>query len=1116
MSPSEPLPRAPSTTILPLQAGSPSNSPQTKNPTSTTPAAPRRPDVAFPSDAPSPIAALPSSSTDRPRPRTPSNEPELPTWTPLAPAARHASEDSDEDALPRARGRARRKSDAAAAALRHKMQRVASASLTHVNSSTPDRHDEGKGKEKERDGDGEMGGKKGDKRNDSDSDASMSGQEDELDLLGADDGQPSSDPFKTPSRPANRVTYASRKSSSRDDLRAPAAAPPTSTITDSLVSLINSKASNTPAVKPRPATNGSFSSGPPHRIPIPGERSKYLPPVRRGGASRFYHKIAAAAFPSASARAVHAPTSAPAVPAPPPAPAAPAPAPAPKKRQLAKASTKPKYVFDGVVVPTLASLYARKRPRTTTTTSSSSSLPTTTRTRKRPRSPSTSSSSSPSASSSPPPPPKRRAPSADPANEAASDLARKLAAVFEQNRHVVSPASSPRAVRVLSGRPPKRPRQEEPVRVGRPREKQARTHTQTKLSFEKVGTVGRREKAGEAGSLKKKVEAIVISSDDETGEEGGKGDNDEEEDGSEEEVEGKEQDGEGGEREDMEEVEEVEVQVGPPRRKAGSSSKHIKRAASPEAEDDSIIEVSPEPEPPTTDGHSRHTPGSQRATTDDDDDRPLVEIYDVEDDVAEDVHMAEEDTLTVEEPLLAPVPSEAASPAAPHPKEPVHTAKQPHSTTHKTGPPQSSSLLAALASTFSQNKPATPKSYPATHARPKPIVLITTPATHRAPRTQPSGSKPSGSSSAPGPSNTHSTTTTTTTTTHKTTLTTAPAPAPAPKRTREVPISRRQLDALLGASHTGLELRLPQGTLTNWTTGEAERVSWWAGEEVEERVRADLRVLLRAPVPALKNGAPKGAAGAEVDVDVRVDGDGVEQEQERGKDLEKEKERERGRAREVTVAEEPSMVLMWAEHLQALFGPGALDRGTGKKPRRPRARVTRAPLRTVLSTESSAEPSREGSLDERVPAPDRLILPRVKEAKAPDDVIDVDMDEDKELLPEKQQVTEDSVDGTTAVGGEEPDEEMLERWTAALQKLVKGKQMLDQTDMQELDSVLRDISLVRDTVTLHTLQSSHLGQHMKQLSELDGVPFADEHRLKGRAWEVVQFWLLKHGDSFDA
>ncbi|KAH7911009.1 hypothetical protein BJ138DRAFT_1126362 [Hygrophoropsis aurantiaca] len=86
------------------------------------------------------------------------------------------------------------------------------------------------------------------------------------------------------------------------------------------------------------------------------------------------------------------------------------------------------------------------------------------------------------------------------------------------------------------------------------------------------------------------------------------------------------------------------------------------------------------------------------------------------------------------------------------------------------------------------------------------------------------------------------------------------------------------------------------------------------------------------------------------------------------------------------------------------------------------------------------------------------------------------------------------------------DEEKVVEWTAALQKLVKGKTMINEEGLDNLSIVLGEIESVQSGIDKDTLVATGLDETLKQLSVLSEIPYGDVYRLRERALRISGGW----------
>ncbi|KAF9242911.1 hypothetical protein BU15DRAFT_60198 [Melanogaster broomeanus] len=110
----------------------------------------------------------------------------------------------------------------------------------------------------------------------------------------------------------------------------------------------------------------------------------------------------------------------------------------------------------------------------------------------------------------------------------------------------------------------------------------------------------------------------------------------------------------------------------------------------------------------------------------------------------------------------------------------------------------------------------------------------------------------------------------------------------------------------------------------------------------------------------------------------------------------------------------------------------------------------------------------------------------------------------KRQLPE---TPEDNEDGPkTNRPKVEIGEEQISGWISALQRLVKGKVHVHEEALSILSVVLAEIESVKEYLDADGPMSSNLRESLKQLSELQEIPFGDKNHLGQRAQNIVLTW----------
>jgi len=82
----------------------------------------------------------------------------------------------------------------------------------------------------------------------------------------------------------------------------------------------------------------------------------------------------------------------------------------------------------------------------------------------------------------------------------------------------------------------------------------------------------------------------------------------------------------------------------------------------------------------------------------------------------------------------------------------------------------------------------------------------------------------------------------------------------------------------------------------------------------------------------------------------------------------------------------------------------------------------------------------------------------------------------------------------------------MNSWITALQRLVKGKVRVKEEDLEMLSIILAEIESVKDSLDESISMNSELRESVKQLSELQGIPFGDRNKLRQRAENIFCTW----------
>ncbi|KIK94410.1 hypothetical protein PAXRUDRAFT_828017 [Paxillus rubicundulus Ve08.2h10] len=85
-------------------------------------------------------------------------------------------------------------------------------------------------------------------------------------------------------------------------------------------------------------------------------------------------------------------------------------------------------------------------------------------------------------------------------------------------------------------------------------------------------------------------------------------------------------------------------------------------------------------------------------------------------------------------------------------------------------------------------------------------------------------------------------------------------------------------------------------------------------------------------------------------------------------------------------------------------------------------------------------------------------------------------------------------------------EEQMSAWIAALQRLVKGKVRVKEEDLETMSIILAEVQSAKDSLNAGGPMISELREGLKQLSELDDIPFGDRNHLRWQAEKIVLTW----------
>ncbi|KAF5388145.1 hypothetical protein D9615_000016 [Tricholomella constricta] len=176
------------------------------------------------------------------------------------------------------------------------------------------------------------------------------------------------------------------------------------------------------------------------------------------------------------------------------------------------------------------------------------------------------------------------------------------------------------------------------------------------------------------------------------------------------------------------------------------------------------------------------------------------------------------------------------------------------------------------------------------------------------------------------------------------------------------------------------------------------------------------------------------------------------------------------------------------EALEQSFGAGSEDRGQGRKP-------NKVQMRKVWTTESNSasKTSPEASVSSN------------------DDIHGLSLGLKRPLDGESEVASHKRARAKKLEANSESNsvnEAMAEEWVATMQRLIKGKVMPDKKSLRGLSDLLRMVNDLRSHVGADVLKATRLSDTVMQLSQLEDVPFGDEHGLRGRARELEKFWEI--------
>ncbi|KAH8985833.1 hypothetical protein EDB86DRAFT_2957334 [Lactarius hatsudake] len=287
-------------------------------------------------------------------------------------------------------------------------------------------------------------------------------------------------------------------------------------------------------------------------------------------------------------------------------------------------------------------------------------------------------------------------------------------------------------------------------------------------------------------------------------------------------------------------------------------------------------------------------------------------------------------------------------------------------------------------------------------------------------------------------------------------------------------LTSQDIDDLLDATpvpfdlNPRIHLAAPDGNEDNNDGSEDKDKSlWWQHPTYEARAKADIQRTLWLLLPAdLANDPPPPI------------GEGA------------------GRWRAEVRPRQPR-ARMWAERLEDAFGPGPLDRGLGRKPRRMARPAGAAKRKNSEGGPSKRAPTMVfanslsyGHVRRTLEPPSRRTSPSL------DDSDDPHMPDD---------------DTTNA----DANENEADTWTVALLPLVKGKMAMDEAGMVRTSETLSKVEHASEQalITLGMLKESALADTVRRLSELEDVPLGDAYGLRDRARTLAERWRETFGDD---
>ncbi|KAF7982339.1 hypothetical protein HWV62_29052 [Athelia sp. TMB] len=215
---------------------------------------------------------------------------------------------------------------------------------------------------------------------------------------------------------------------------------------------------------------------------------------------------------------------------------------------------------------------------------------------------------------------------------------------------------------------------------------------------------------------------------------------------------------------------------------------------------------------------------------------------------------------------------------------------------------------------------------------------------------------------------------------------------------------------------------------------------------------------------------------------------------------------------------------VFVEHLEAMFGPGSVDRGsTSSKPKgrstvKGRPQMSRRLLpqlgqrsRTVsppvsASAASIVPESRQSSSHTHGGAEESEEEPHERQEEEESSEVEAEHDAVQGVVvkstePVSEQI---NVDGDAI-----PSEDDMAMWATAIHSLAKGKVETSREKMEYVGELVRRADVSKRHADLELVKGTDLLEVMQQLADLEDAPFEEELGVAARAKEVVKFWQTK-------